>query len=679
MANKYIAPYGNDTTGDGSIGNPWLTFSKGIQNIVAGDTLFSRQNLDGSPGIYPEKISSVPSGTSWLNKVTISNYPGEKVILRPTSGRKCLSLFSANVKFVQFDGLNYDGTQLSDYEGCIDLFGSVSGDVSDIRVWNGECSGKGRSQSFGCIFAGSSGGGAGLGFGANLHFNNLKVHGGGQNQLDHAFYLTGNGAIVENSEIFDFTGAGIQFYNGSGQPTGCIARRNYIHNPASTLNAHWGIIDAGINSEVYYNVIWSIQSNGNQGKGIQAFGSTSGTYDNNTISLCATGLNLVDSANAKVRNNISYNNTTNYEKSGDTGTTETTNLIGIDPKFVSSATFNFQLLTTSPAINTGTALGYTTDILGIAVPQQANPCIGCYEFVPTVPTPTPPAAPSSLSATTISSSQINLAWINNGAGTLVFSIERRVGNNAFVQIVVTAAGATSYSNTGLAQNTTYEYRIRAFDGSLYSLYSSSAGATTSINFPATPTTLLATTISSTEIDLSWVNPGSGTLVFAIERRIGTNAFVEIFRTAAGATSYANTGLGSDTTYEYRVRAYDGSFFSPYSNTSSATTSAAPPTPPPPPSPPPTATNVRWQVVFSKPVSGVNAAQFELSGTPINSTIKSVVPQFSGPYGTTFIVTVQLGPGTGTLGLNLKATGSIKDKAGNVLTVPFPGQTYVITV
>lgn len=38
MATYYISPAGNDTTGDGSSGNPWLTFSKFLSSSASGDT-----------------------------------------------------------------------------------------------------------------------------------------------------------------------------------------------------------------------------------------------------------------------------------------------------------------------------------------------------------------------------------------------------------------------------------------------------------------------------------------------------------------------------------------------------------------------------------------------------------------------------------------------------------------
>ena len=39
MANFYISPTGNDTTGDGSVGNPWLTIAKGVTGSATDDTI----------------------------------------------------------------------------------------------------------------------------------------------------------------------------------------------------------------------------------------------------------------------------------------------------------------------------------------------------------------------------------------------------------------------------------------------------------------------------------------------------------------------------------------------------------------------------------------------------------------------------------------------------------------
>lgn len=95
--------------------------------------------------------------------------------------------------------------------------------------------------------------------------------------------------------------------------------------------------------------------------------------------------------------------------------------------------------------------------------------------------------------------------------------------------------------------------------------------------PSEPTGLTATPVSSSQINLTWVDSDTTEQGFKIERCIGAGCsdFVQIATVAANVTSYSNTGLTGSTSYSYRVRAYNASGDSNYSNTASAVTQAAP--------------------------------------------------------------------------------------------------------
>src|SRR2546428_10974157 len=107
------------------------------------------------------------------------------------------------------------------------------------------------------------------------------------------------------------------------------------------------------------------------------------------------------------------------------------------------------------------------------------------------PDTTPPTAPSNLTATAASSSQINLAWTasSDDVGVAGYLVERCQGSGCtgFAQ-VATVAG-TTYNDTGLAAATSYSYRVRATDaaGNL-SGYSITARATTLAGPGTTPPT-----------------------------------------------------------------------------------------------------------------------------------------------------------------------------------------------
>ena len=90
-----------------------------------------------------------------------------------------------------------------------------------------------------------------------------------------------------------------------------------------------------------------------------------------------------------------------------------------------------------------------------------------------------PATPSSLSATAASSSRINLTWSDSSYGEDGFKIERKMDvSGIYDQVATTAANTTAYSDTGLAQSTTYYYRVRSYNGSNNSDFSAEVSATT---------------------------------------------------------------------------------------------------------------------------------------------------------------------------------------------------------
>jgi PKD repeat protein len=99
--------------------------------------------------------------------------------------------------------------------------------------------------------------------------------------------------------------------------------------------------------------------------------------------------------------------------------------------------------------------------------------------VNTIP-PTIPAAPSNLLASALSKTQISLSWTDNSANETGFRIERCAGANCtnFIEITTVGANIKNYTNTGLKRNTTYRYRVRAFNSAGSSAYSNTATAAT---------------------------------------------------------------------------------------------------------------------------------------------------------------------------------------------------------
>ncbi|MGH3714221.1 MAG: fibronectin type III domain-containing protein [Micromonosporaceae bacterium] len=85
-------------------------------------------------------------------------------------------------------------------------------------------------------------------------------------------------------------------------------------------------------------------------------------------------------------------------------------------------------------------------------------------------------APSGLTATGISASQVRLTWQDNAGTEDSFAIERclGVGCTSFAEVARVGHDVTTYTDSGLARNTQYTYRVRACVASACSPYSGTA-------------------------------------------------------------------------------------------------------------------------------------------------------------------------------------------------------------
>lgn len=196
-----------------------------------------------------------------------------------------------------------------------------------------------------------------------------------------------------------------------------------------------------------------------------------------------------------------------------------------------------------------------------------------------------PTAPTGLTATAASGSQINLSWTasSDNVGVTGYRVERCQGASCSTFAQIAAPTTTTYSDTGLTTSTSYSYRVRATDavGNL-SGYSNTFSATTpDSQAPTAPTGLSAYAVSSTQVNLSWSasSDNVGVTGYRVERCQGTSCSTFAQIATPSATTYSDTGLAASASYSYRVRAVDAaSNLSGYSNVASTTTAAPPTTP-----------------------------------------------------------------------------------------------------
>ncbi|MDP9221023.1 MAG: DUF4082 domain-containing protein, partial [Actinomycetota bacterium] len=183
--------------------------------------------------------------------------------------------------------------------------------------------------------------------------------------------------------------------------------------------------------------------------------------------------------------------------------------------------------------------------------------------------PNPPGTPTGLTASTVSTSRIDLSWTATPDAT-GYRLERSLdGSTAWSQIAQQAV--TSYSDTGLAPGTTYYYRVVATNAGGDSPPSAVASAATPPLAPNAPTGVAAAAASSSEIDVRW-NLSSGATSYRLEvSTTGTSPWTLLATLGGTVGTYAHTALPPSTTYYYRVTAANTGGSSTPSATASATT------------------------------------------------------------------------------------------------------------
>jgi parallel beta-helix repeat protein len=195
-----------------------------------------------------------------------------------------------------------------------------------------------------------------------------------------------------------------------------------------------------------------------------------------------------------------------------------------------------------------------------------------------------PAEPNNLTAMPKTSSNIILSWTDNANNETGFKIERKTGSGSYSQITAVTANTTDYNDTGLSPLTTYTYRVRAYNSVGDSNCSNEASAITLNTIPVAPSNLTATAVSGSQINLSWADNSTNETGFEIERKTGSGSFSQVATVLAGITTYSDASLSPLTAYTYRVRAYNATGNSSFSNEVSVTTpqeqDLTPPTPNP---------------------------------------------------------------------------------------------------
>jgi hypothetical protein len=201
-----------------------------------------------------------------------------------------------------------------------------------------------------------------------------------------------------------------------------------------------------------------------------------------------------------------------------------------------------------------------------------------------VPWPLPPAQLKVANAT---ASSITLSFFDQATNETAYVIQRKPAGTTWATngtTVATIPGSNpassvttlTYTNNGLAADSSYVYRIAARNGSGDSSWSielaaKTAAAAPPTTIPAAPTNLTVTGVTANAIALSWTDNANNEDGFKVERSLDGAAFTQVGTTGPDVTIFTDSGLIKKTTYYYRVRAFNPAGNSAYSNVVSATT------------------------------------------------------------------------------------------------------------
>ncbi len=166
-----------------------------------------------------------------------------------------------------------------------------------------------------------------------------------------------------------------------------------------------------------------------------------------------------------------------------------------------------------------------------------------------VETPSPvqaPGSPGGLTSRVLSPSEIRLTWQDNSEDEEGFRIYRN-GE----QIATVGADVTSYTDTGLSDDTNYTYRVAAYNDGGESSATEGLSVTTPVDVSTAPASLSSEVLSPTEVKLTWRDNSDTEAGFRVYRN--GNQIAEL---DPNTTSYVDTGLVGGTNYNYRISSFN---------------------------------------------------------------------------------------------------------------------------
>jgi fibronectin type 3 domain-containing protein len=188
---------------------------------------------------------------------------------------------------------------------------------------------------------------------------------------------------------------------------------------------------------------------------------------------------------------------------------------------------------------------------------------------------TPPAAPTVTA--TPGNGTVQLVWAQV-AGAVSYSIARSsTSGTGYATIAqVSVATTTTYTDSNVANGTTYYYVLTASNGTCSSVNSAEVSAAPACTAPASPAGLAATP-GDNSVVLTWT-ASPGAVSYSIYRKLTSDPTYKLVNSTS-TTTFTDTAVANGTAYSYVVTASNGSCSSANSTEAPVTPACVPPAPP----------------------------------------------------------------------------------------------------
>lgn len=385
-----------------------------------------------------------------------------------------------------------------------------------------------------------------------------------------------NSVSLTAGEIYDFR---VDANNANGTVSGYLYAQQLYPDPPSnfasnnvgttsldlTWNAAFNATDYEIDYKETAAGTWNLLSNGITGTTYNATSLNSGTsYDfriRSNISgvgyseyseisestdylpagqVTAANLTFIPSTESiscswsNTANSTSYNLEWRLSPSGSvtniTGVTSSYNLTGLDDEI----TYDIRINAVNPS-------GITLGEWDTVTTDQSTP-----------------TSPTNIQISQVATNSMRVGWDASLEEPDYYNVWQRdvTGAGSWTE-VGTNITQLFYDATGLTANNEYEFYVVAWNEAGNSTNSATNGASTNPLAPSAPINLNATSITKTSLTLNWQSGGGVVNNYEVEYKQTSSGTWLVRDNNVAGTSIGFTGLVEDTSYDFRVRAVNG--------------------------------------------------------------------------------------------------------------------------